>query len=79
MDDRTRAMLAYASRLTEAPSLVDQDDTEKLRKAGWSDEAAWQIAALASFFNFTGRMEAASGLPPDEIPAGAKMAEAKGA
>jgi hypothetical protein len=36
----------------------------------------WEITALTSFFNFTGRLEAASGLPPDEIPEGARFAEA---
>ncbi len=39
--------------------------------------AIWEITALVSFFNFTGRLEAASGLPPDQIPAGAKLAEAR--
>jgi alkylhydroperoxidase family enzyme len=48
-----------------------------LREAGWTEEAVWEIAALASFFNFSGRLEAASGLPPDEIPAGASFAEAR--
>ncbi len=33
--------------------------------------------ALISFFNFSGRLEAASGLPPDRIPEGAKFAEAR--
>ena len=78
MDERTRTMLAYASKLTESPSLVDEEDVAKLKRSGWSDRAVWEIAALASFFNFSGRMEAASGLPPDEIPAGAKLAEARG-
>lgn len=37
----------------------------------------WEIIALTSFFNCTGRLEAASGLPPDEIPAHAKIAEGR--
>jgi alkylhydroperoxidase family enzyme len=69
-------MLAYASKLTETPSFVDRDDMEKLKTAGWDDRAVWEITALASFFNFSGRMEAASGLPPDEIPESAKLKEA---
>lgn len=70
-------MLGYVSKLTETPSFVGDVDMEKLRESGWSDEAIWQITALASFFNFSGRMEAASGLPPDEIPDDASFAEAK--
>ncbi len=71
-------MLGYASKLTDMPSLVGEEDIEKLREGGWTEQAIWQITALASFFNFSGRMEAASGLPPDEIPENAKFAEAGG-
>ena len=57
--------------------MVDGEDLDALRESGWDDRAIWEIAALTSFFNFTGRLEAASGLPPDEIPEGAKLAEAR--
>lgn len=77
MDAKTRALLSYASKLTETPSMVDSEDTEKLRSAGWDDKAIWEITALASFFNFSGRLEAASGLPPDQIPEGARFAEGR--
>ena len=70
-------MLGYASKLTETPSFVEEDDIERLREAGWNEEAIWNITALASFFNFSGRMEAASGLPPDEIPDDSPFAEAR--
>jgi len=79
MDDKTRAMLRYASKLTESPSFVGEDDAAALRECGWSEREIWEITALASFFNFSGRMEAASGLPPDEIPEDAAIAEARGA
>jgi alkylhydroperoxidase family enzyme len=49
-----------------------------LRESGWDEQAIWEITALTSFFNFSGRLEAASGLPPDEIPEGARIAEAGG-
>ena len=76
MDAKTRALLRYASKLTETPSLVSHEDTAALKECGWDDTAIWEITALTSFFNFSGRLEAASGLPPDEIPEGAKFAEA---
>ncbi len=69
-------MLSFAGKLTETPSMVGKEDMEKLKEAGWDEKAIWEIAALVSFFNFSGRLEAASGLPPDEIPEGAKIAEA---
>ena len=77
LDSKTRALLGYASKLTETPSLVGKDDIESLTNVGWNDREIWEISALVSFFNFSGRLEAASGLPPDEIPENARFAEAR--
>ena len=77
MEPKTRALLRYASKLTETPSFVNQEDIAALKECGWSDQAIWEITALTSFFNFSGRLEAASGLPPDQIPESATFAEAR--
>jgi alkylhydroperoxidase family enzyme len=77
LDSKTRALLSYTSKLTETPSLVDKDDMELLRNVSWDEQAIWEITALVSFFNFSGRLEAASGLPADQIPEGATFAEAR--
>ena len=50
--------------------MVTDEDLMALRASGWDQAAIWEITALVSFFNFSGRMEAASGLPPDQIPEG---------
>ena len=76
LDPKTRSLLSYAGKLTESPSLVNKDEIDLLRDAGWSEQEIWEITALVSFFNFSGRMEAASGLPADRIPEGATFAEA---
>jgi alkylhydroperoxidase family enzyme len=70
-------LLRYASKLTETPSFVDKDDIRLLRECGWKEREIWEITALTSFFNFSGRLEAASGLPPDQIPESATFAEAR--
>ena len=62
LDEKTRSLLAYV---------------DTLREAGWSEDAIYEATALISFFNFSGRLEAASGLPPDEVPAGAITPEAQ--
>jgi alkylhydroperoxidase family enzyme len=77
LDEPTRALLEYAEKLTRAPSQVEDADVETLNSAGWDEAAIYQATALISFFNFSGRMEAASGLPPDEVPAGATPPEAR--
>lgn len=76
LDPKTRALLSYAKKLTESPEMVEDQDIEAMREAGWDERGIYEATALISFFNFTGRMEAASGLPMDRIPAGARFAEA---
>jgi len=65
LDAKTRALLAYAKKLTETPDVVDDADFDALRAAGWDECGIYQASALISFLNFSGRMEAASGLPMD--------------
>ena len=77
LDPKTRALLTYTSKLTETPSLVGEEDVGSLRDVGWNEQAIWEATALVSFFNFSGRLEAASALPLDQIPDGAEFAEAK--
>lgn len=57
--------------------MVDNEDIGTLKKAGWNERAIWEMTALISFFNFSGRMEAASDLLPDQIPEGARLADAR--
>ena len=73
----TRSLLAYATRLTEQPTLIGDADIAALRAAGWNDRGIWEATALISFFDFTARMEAAAGLPADVIPPDARLPEAK--
>jgi uncharacterized peroxidase-related enzyme len=77
LDAKTRALLEYAEQLTKTPAMVEDADIDDLRSAGWDEHGIYEATALVSFFNFSGRMEAASGLPPDEVPAGARPPEAK--
>lgn len=68
LDSETHALLTYATRLTETPGQVTEEDIDNLRAAGWDEETIYRATALVSFFNYSGRMEAVSGLPPDDIP-----------
>ncbi len=76
LDRKTHALLSYAKKLTQEPSMVEDSDIEDLRAAGWDEQGIYEATALVSFFNFSGRMEAASGLPMDRIPEGAQFPEA---
>ncbi|MBD3224867.1 MAG: hypothetical protein GF313_09065 [Caldithrix sp.] len=76
MDGKTKALLAYAKKLTETPNFIEDADIDNMRSAGWDEKGIYEASALIAFFNFSGRMEAASGLPKDEVPDDAKFAEA---
>jgi alkylhydroperoxidase family enzyme len=77
LDDRTAALLSYVSKLTESPALLDDEDFDALREAGWTDDGIYEATALAGLFNFTGRLEAAAGLPPDTIATRARPPEVR--
>ena len=65
LQPRRRAMLDFAVRLTEAPEKIEEEDREKLRRAGFSDRDIWDIAAVAAFYNMSNRMAAATDMRPN--------------
>jgi uncharacterized peroxidase-related enzyme len=65
LDTRRKAMLGFAAKLTEAPDKIEEADRNALRRAGFSDRDIWDIAAVASFFNMSNRMAAATGMRPN--------------
>ncbi|HLQ85215.1 MAG TPA: peroxidase-related enzyme [Salinisphaeraceae bacterium] len=65
LDERQRAMLDFAVKLTEAPARIEEEDRQRLRAAGFSERDIWDIAAAASFFNMSNRMAAAVDMMPN--------------
>jgi uncharacterized peroxidase-related enzyme len=63
---RQRAMLDFTHKMTVASAEVGEPDRKALRRAGFSDRAIWDIAAVASFFNMTNRMATAVDMMPNE-------------
>lgn len=76
LDGKTRALLTYARKLTQEPEMIEDEDIQNLRETGWDEGGIYEATALISLFSFSGRMEAASGLPMDEVPEGVRMPEA---
>ncbi|QUJ75918.1 peroxidase-related enzyme [Sulfitobacter albidus] len=66
LDDRTRAMLDFAHKLTEAPESILEADRDALRAVGFTDRDIWDIASVAGFFNMTNRVAAASDMRPND-------------
>jgi uncharacterized peroxidase-related enzyme len=63
---RERAMLDFAMKVALESHAVGDADYEALRKAGFSDEDAWDIAAIAAFFALSNRMANAVSMRPNE-------------
>jgi len=67
LSKRQRAMLDFAVKLTAEPWAVEDDDRERLRRAGFSERDIWDIAAVAGFFNMSNRVAAATDMRPNSI------------
>ncbi len=57
-----RVMIDYVVKLTQDATKVRKDDHEKLRAAGFDDQAILQITLIASWFNYINRVADALGV-----------------
>ena len=58
-------MLDYVSQLTRDAARISQQDHERLRSAGFDDQAILQITLIASWFNYINRVADALGVGRD--------------
>jgi len=65
IDDRQRAMLDFAARMTLESHAIETEDLNILRDQGFTDRDIWDIAAVAAFFNMTNRMASATQMVPN--------------
>lgn len=62
---RQRAMLDFAMKVCLESHLIEDADFEALHAHGFSDEDAWDIAAITAFFGLSNRMASFSGMTPN--------------
>ena len=65
LDEKTRAMLDYAIKITRTPVDCDEADIEKLRGLGFSLDDVYDIITTASVYNYNNRVAEAAGHIPD--------------
>ncbi|MBO9392058.1 peroxidase-related enzyme [Caldilinea sp.] len=65
LNERTRAMLDYAVKITRAPVECNRADIEHLRRLGFSDRDIFDIIETTAMFNFTNRLASATGMLPN--------------
>jgi uncharacterized peroxidase-related enzyme len=63
---RRRAMLDFAMKVALRAHEVDDADYAALRTHGFSDEDAWDIAAIAAFFAMSNRLANMSSMRPND-------------
>jgi uncharacterized peroxidase-related enzyme len=62
---RQRAMLDFAMKVCLASDEIEDADFAALHAHGFTDEDAWDIAAITAFFGLSNRMASFSGMMPN--------------
>lgn len=57
-----RVMLDYVGTLTKDATKIRREDHDRLREAGFNDQAILQITLIASWFNYINRVADALGV-----------------
>ncbi len=65
LDEKTRAMLDYAIKITRTPVDCDEADIENLQALGFSLDDVYDIITTASIYNYNNRVAEAAGHLPD--------------
>ena len=63
---RQRAMLDFALKVCQRSHEVEEADFAALRAHGFSDEDAWDIAAITGFFGMSNRLANTVGMRPND-------------
>jgi uncharacterized peroxidase-related enzyme len=63
---RQKAMLGFAMKVSRDAASLVEDDYERVREHGFSDEDLWDIGAIAAFFALSNRMANLIGLRPND-------------
>ena len=62
---RQKAMLDFAMKVCLNSDQINDDDFTALHQQGFSDEDAWDIAAITAFFGLSNRMASFSNMVPN--------------
>jgi uncharacterized peroxidase-related enzyme len=65
-----RVMLEYASKLSETPGDMTEDDVTTLRAHGYDDRAIHDICAITAYYAFVNRIADGLGVELEDEPPG---------
>jgi len=65
LSPRHKAMLDFATKVTEESHKIEEPDRQALRDAGFSDRDIWDIASVVGFFNMSNRISSSVDKQPN--------------
>ena len=69
IDDREKVLFAFIEKMNEQSNLVTREDIDRVKAAGWSEEAIYDAISVCALFKFYNAWIDASGV--HDLPAGA--------
>ena len=78
IDEATKAILAFAVKVTKAAPTITPGDLEHLRGYGLTDEALFAIVEVVGFFCYVNRIADAFGIELDDFLKGRNFDESNG-
>jgi uncharacterized peroxidase-related enzyme len=66
LSERQKAMLDFAVKVAERSHAIDDEDHQALKRHNFSDDDAWDIAAIAALFAMSNRLANAFSIRPNE-------------
>ncbi len=66
LSERQKAMLDFAVKVAERSHAIDDEDYQALKRHSFSDDDAWDIAAIAALFAMSNRLANAFSIRPNE-------------
>ena len=67
IDDRQKALFAFIEKMNDQSNSIRADDIDRLKDAGWSEEAIYDAITVCSLFKFYNAWIDATGV--DDMPA----------
>lgn len=55
ISEAEKALFAYVEKLNRQPASIQQEDIERLKAVGWTDEAIYDAVTVCALFNFYNR------------------------
>ena len=69
IDDRQKALFAFIEKMNEQSNQIRADDIDRLKAAGWSEEAIYDAITVCALFRFYNAWIDATGV--HDLPAAA--------